>query len=228
MNYLKKKKRELAFLLGFLVIMGFICLIFYKPIMHILSHPQQLRNQLQSLGILGQLSFIFIMVLQVIFVFLPGEIIEVMAGFLYGPIYGMIACLIGSAIGSTIIFKCVQKFGIPFLKKFFDLKYLEELQFLQNKDNYYILLFIIFFVPGTPKDLLTYFVPLTHVNFSKFLLLTTIARIPSIITSTIGGNALGTEKYLFSIFVFTLTALISIVGILIYKKLIHKKDVCNL
>ena len=55
-------------------------------------------------------------------------------------------------------------------------------------------------------------------KLSTFLFITTIARIPSIITSTIGGHAIGVENYIFSILVFVITGIISLVGLYVYKK----------
>lgn len=229
MKFLKKRKKEILISLGLMTIMGIACLLFYQPMMDIFKDPHAIRLELQSFGILGYFILAMIMAFQVIFVFLPGEIIEIMAGFIYGPIGGLIACLIGSAIGSTIIYYFVKKLGMPFVDKFIGLDKIKQVHFLDDPQKRNILLFIVFFIPGTPKDILTYFVPLTDMKFSTFLFITTIARIPSIITSTIGGHAIGVEDYIFSVIVFVITGLISIGGIYIYKKLNEKKTIeCHL
>lgn len=229
MNFFRKKKKELLIILLCFMIMGGICSLLYKPMINIFENPQVLRTQLQNLGIIGQLIFVGIMALQVIFVFLPGEIVEIMAGFLYGPLGGMIACMVGSAIGSSIIYFFVKKFGIKFIKRFIGLDKVNEVEFLKDKDKRNILCFLIFFIPGTPKDLLTYFIPLTDMKLTTFLTITTFARIPSIITSTIGGHAIGLKNYLFSIIVFVITGIISLGGLYFYKKIIQKKPTqCHL
>ena len=148
-----------------------------------------------------------------------------MAGFIYNPIGGMIACMVGSTIGSLIIYVFVKKFGINFIDKLVGVEKMNQVSFLQNKEKLNILCFIVFFIPGTPKDILTYFIPLTDMKLSTFLLITTFARIPSIITSTIGGYALGIENYMVSIVVFAITGMISIFGIYIYKRINQKKTV---
>lgn len=79
-------------------------------------------------------------------------------------------------------------------------------------------------IPGTPKDILTYFIGLTPMKLSVWLLITATARIPSVITSTIGGDALGMENYKFAIIVFIITAVISIAGILIYRYIQKRLD----
>ena len=139
MQYLKQKKKELSFIFICFLVMGLACLLLYQPLMDILKDPQVLRTQLQSYGIGGQLLLIGIMTLQVVFVFLPGEIIEIMAGFIYGPIVGMIICMIGSAVGSSIIYLFVKKCGIRFIDKLIGLDKVNEVEFLKNKEKRYIM-----------------------------------------------------------------------------------------
>lgn len=225
MKLMKEHQKEIKGISLCVVIMAIVCLLLYQPMMDIFKDPQLLRHQLQNLGIFGQLAFVGIMALQVVFVFLPGEIVEVMAGFVYGPLGGLIACMVGSAIGSSLIYIFVKKFGIRFIEKFIGLDKINEISFLHNKEKRNVLCFIIFFIPGTPKDLLTYFIPLTDMKLSTFLFITTIARIPSIITSTIGGHAIGVENYLFSIVVFVVTGIISLFGIYVYKRISSQKSI---
>lgn len=223
MSFIKHKKKEIFMILITVILMAVICLLFYQPMMDIFKNPQALRQQLKELGIIGHLGLMFIMSLQVIFVFLPGEIIEIMAGFLYGPISGLLICMIGSAIGSFLIFTFVRKFGIHFIDKLIGKDKINEIHFLKDKEKRNVLLFIVFFIPGTPKDILTYMMPITDMKLSTFLFITTIARIPSIITSTMGGHAIGVQNYMFSIFIFFITGVASVIGIYIYKKINQKK-----
>lgn len=216
------KKKAIRSLLLWLFLLVSLCIILYKPFMSFFEDPQALRLQLQSYGIIGQMILSLTMALQVVLAFLPGEIIEVMAGYIYGPYMGLACCMIGSAIGSSLIFIFIKKWGIHFIKHFIDINKINEVKCLQNKEKRNIILFIIFFIPGTPKDILTYFMPLTDMKLSTFLIITTIARFPSIITSTVGGHAIGIENYSFSILVFLITGIVSLIGLLIYKKIIHK------
>ncbi|MEG0365780.1 MAG: VTT domain-containing protein [Coprobacillus sp.] len=225
MNFIKEKKKEIGTMIIVVMIMGMICLLCYQPMMDIFKDPQALREQLQELGIFGYLIMTLIMTLQVIFVFLPGEIVEIMSGFLYGPLGGLIACMLGSLFGSLLVFGFVRKFGITFIDKLIGKDKINNVEILKNKEKRNILLFIVFLIPGTPKDILTYMMPLTDIKLSTFLLITTIARIPSIITSTIGGHAIGVEDYMFSIIVFVITGVISVIGIYIYKKINQKSSI---
>ena len=88
----------------------------------------------------------------------------------------------------------------------------------------YALTFAVMLIPGTPKDLISYFIGLTDMKLHEWIVISTIARIPSIVTSTLGGNALAEQNYLFAVIVFVITAAISIVGILVYNKISRRRE----
>lgn len=222
MSTFKENKKSIYILISIILVMAVLCLLLYKPFLHLVNNQTALKYQLTKLGILGYLILILIMTLQVIFVFLPGEIIEVAAGFCYGTFIGTSICLLGAAIGTSIIYWFINKFGAKFINKFFNHEKINEITFLKKEKNLEIILFIIFFIPGTPKDLLTYFAPFTKIKLSSFLLITTIARIPSIITSTIGGNALSNQNYTFTITVFIITGIASVIGLTFYNHYIKR------
>ena len=94
---------------------------------------------------------------------------------------------------------------------------IRSFKFLQNVRRLNAIAFLLFFIPGTPKDVLTYIVGLTPMRLPTWIFITTVARIPSVITSTVGGDALGTENYLFAVLVFAATAVISGLGVLVYR-----------
>ena len=164
------------------------------------------------------------MAFQVVFVFLPGEVIEIAAGFSYGTFEGLIICLLGTIIGTVIIYSFLNKYGIKFINKFYDTSKINQIKFLKKEKHLEIIIFIIFFIPGTPKDLITYLAPFTRLKLTTFLAISAIARIPSIITSTISGSALSNQNYQLTIWVFIITGIISILGLLIYKFYVHKKN----
>lgn len=224
MGFIKKNKKMIFIAIICMILMGVVCLLLYEPMMNFLKDPEALKKHLESYGIFGGFILVLVMTLQVVFVFLPGEIIEVLAGFIYGPMEGMLLCLLGAALGSTIIYTFVRKLGIKFIDKLLGKGKLDQVSFLRNNDKLDVLLFIIFFIPGTPKDIITYFIPLTDMKLSKFLIITSIARIPSVISSTIGGNALGLAQYEFTIFVFTITGILSLIGLYFYKVKIHNMN----
>jgi len=126
--------------------------------------------------------------LQVIIAFIPGEILEQAAGLFFGPWLGAFICLAGTVSGSVIALLISKKFGRNLVYALYPKEKIDAVSFVKNTRKRNILTFIVFFIPGTPKDLLTYVVGLTDMKVLHYLLLTTIARIPSIIMSTVSGH----------------------------------------
>ena len=84
-------------------------------------------------------------------------------------------------------------------------------------------LFFVMMVPGTPKDLITYGAGLTGISFPHWILLSTVARIPSVLSSAIGGSALGSAQYEIAVITFVLTLAVSILGIVLYRTFERKR-----
>jgi uncharacterized membrane protein YdjX (TVP38/TMEM64 family) len=220
----KRKWISAASFLLLLVIFGALYMTVGNQILTLASDPKQFRQWINSQGFWGWLTFIGIMCLQVVVAIIPGELFEIGAGYAFGAAEGMILCLVGAAIGSTIIYLFTKRFGIRMVEAFVSRDKINSLKFIKDSKRLDLLVFILFFIPGTPKDVLTYFIGLTPMSLRTFLILSSIARIPSVISSTIGGNALGMKDYTFAVLVFAVTAVISLIGILIYNKILKHKE----
>ena len=190
-----------------------------RPIVEFASEPEKFRLWVEAHGIWGKIAFIFMVMFQVVIALVPGEPLEIVAGYAFGAVEGTLLSMVGIFIGSVIVFLLVRKFGIKLVEVFFTYEKIKSLRFLQNRKRVAALIFLMFFLPGTPKDLLTYFVGLTDIKTKHFVIIATVARIPSLVTSTIGGSLLGVERYTFAIIVFAVTLVISIVGWFVYNRL---------
>lgn len=210
-------------LLVFLVFVVLVALFIGRPMLRFVSEPELFRNWVDGHGIWGRLLFLGMMIFQVFFAIIPGEPLEIGAGYAFGAIEGTLLCLIGTTVGGILVFLLVRKIGVRLVEVFFPIEKIRSLWFLRTAKRRNWLTFLLFFIPGTPKDLLCYFVGLTDMKLSTWIWITSIARIPSIITSTIGGDALGEEQYVLAIVAFAVTAIVSVVGILIYQKIIKPR-----
>lgn len=138
--------------------------------------------------VLAGIIMMFFCVIQVVIAFIPGELIEQVAGLLFGAWGGLIFCLIGSTLGSCIVILLGNRYGKALIYAIFPKKKIESNALLANSRSRDFLVFFLFLIPGTPRDILTYVISLTDMSLPRYLLLTTAARIPSIITSTISGQ----------------------------------------
>ncbi len=210
-----------VFLLFFLAVTVFLG----KPLLAFFEDPQSFRVYVEEKGWGAGLVFTAMVALQVIVALIPGEPLEIAAGVAFGSFEGTLLCLAGIAIGSTLVFLFVRRFGVKLVEVFFPVEKIHSLRFLQNSRRFHTLLFLIMFIPGTPKDLVSYFVGLTEIRLGHWILISVVARIPSVITSTVGGNALGEENLWKAAIVFGATLLFSIAGLVVYDRIIKpRKD----
>ena len=182
-----------------------------------------LRDYIRSFGAAGWLVFLVLQILQVFIALIPGELLESAAGFVFGPIVGTLLCYAGIVIASSLVFALTRKFGIKLVEVFVSREKINQLRFLNTEKKRDLLIFLAFFIPGTPKDLLTYFVGLTEIKFRTFLAISLVARIPSVVTSTFGGHLLGEGEYILAIVVYAVTAVISLLGMLGYNTWMKRK-----
>lgn len=187
------------------------------------ENPQMFRDFVEEHYIWGVLIMFFMFVIQVILALIPGGLLEVACGYAFGSVIGGIIAVAGIMTGSALTIILVRKFGKKFAQLFYPDEKLESIKILKNKKKRNALVFFVFFIPGTPKDLLTYVVGLTDMSIPMYLLLTGIARTPAILVSTVGGDALGLEKYWHGLLFLGGLAIVSGIGVLIYRK-IHKKE----
>lgn len=210
----------------FVIAMGILTVVFW-PYIETLGTEEgrtAFKAWVDSLGFGGWLITLAVQLLQIFVAFIPGEPVEILLGYVWGPWLGTLTCLVGIFIGTLSIYLVVKKLGMKFVRKMVGTNDLTRYKFLSNKNRVEITVFILFFIPGTPKDALTYIAPVAPINPVKYLLIATFARIPSIITSTIMGGSIAEGDYVLAIVVFLITALISILGIIFGNKYIEKRS----
>lgn len=224
-----KKKLRLKRIFGIvslLIVFGLMCLLSYYVIFRFfdLKSSESFRDFIQSYGWCGRIVALGIQFLQVFIAIIPGEFVEVGMGLSFGAIEGSILCLTGVALASALLFLLIKKWGVKLVELFVDPKRIDELRFINSERKLNTLVFILFLIPGTPKDLLTYIVPLTRMKLSEFLWITLIARIPSVVSSTAGGELFGNGNYIAGIILFLIIGLISVTGICVYNLYMKKKS----
>ena len=188
-----------------------------------LDNITEFQTRMESFGAWSWLVALGIQVLQVIVALIPGEVVEVGCGLAFGTWGGLFICLLGSAIGSAIIFILVRKFGVKLVEVFVSREKILSLKFLSSERKLKSVIFLVFFTIGTPKDLLTYFAGLTNIKFHEFLIISTIARIPSVISSILVGDKLSEGNFVTSILIFSASAVLGLMGVAAYNKFVDKR-----
>ncbi len=209
-------------ILAIAIIVGIIIYMF--PVMRELSTKEgqlAFKEKVSSSGILGLLMLFALQVAQIFLIIIPGEPIEILAGMCYGPIWGTVFIMASAGIISTIIFFLVRKYGKRFVYNFCDkekVAKIENSKLFKNPNKIEMIMFILFLLPGTPKDLLVYIAGLLPIYPVKFVRISVFARFPSVISSTLAGANLAVGDWKKSIIMYLAIVLVAIIVILIANK----------
>ncbi len=203
----------------FVFVMAVLTWLIGGPVLRFAGEPERFRLWVEHTGSAAPLAYMGLVIAQILVALIPGEPLEIAGGYAFGAVGGTLLCLLGATLGSILVFALVRKFGVKLFEVFFPIEKLRSLRFLRSSKKRDLLFLIVFMIPGTPKDLLCYFAGLTDIRFGVWLIICSLGRLPSIVTSTLGGDALGTEKYIMAAVVFAATLAVSAAGLAVYKRL---------
>jgi uncharacterized membrane protein YdjX (TVP38/TMEM64 family) len=175
---------------------------------------------LNSLGPLSFIGFIFMQASQVVISPIPGEVTGFIGGFLYGKFLGIILSTVGLILGSWIAFSLSRYFGRPFVEKFVRKETMDRYDYLLHHKGAF-LVFLLFLIPGFPKDYLCYILGLGHLGTKEFLLISTVGRFLGTALLTLGGDYIRHQQY-YRFFVLSGLAIIIIMLSMVYKDKIEK------
>lgn len=221
----KIKQSDLIKLVGLVVFIVLITAIVVAiwPTLSIVFEPggvETLIELITSQGPLGVLILLGMQLLQIIVAFIPGEVVQIAAGMMYGPLWGSVVILVGCVLSSMVVYELVHKLGAPFVRSMVGEKQLLKFRQFELSGKFGVTVFILFLIPGFPKDVLTYIVPLSDMNLRTFLLLSTIGRTPGVIISTYAAAGLADGNIVTSVIIFVVAAFIAIIVLLLRNRII--------
>ncbi|MCL5268742.1 MAG: VTT domain-containing protein [Bacteroidetes bacterium] len=222
--------RSLRISLFVLLIAGLVTVtILSVPRIEIMTaHPMDFAMRtarwVRSFGLWGAVIYMLLQVMQVVIAPIPGEMIQMAGGYIYGTFLGAIYTEIGIVAGVVIVFSFVRLTGYPAVRTFFSEEKLRRFDFLINNQKSEILLFLLFLIPGIPKDMLTYVAGLTPIKSSRFFLITSIARFPGILGSVYMGAQFGRRDYVPVIIVGVVAVTLFAAGLVLQRPLVDFID----
>lgn len=227
---MNKKAKVFKLILLFVVISIAVAVAIYLiPVVKQLGTPEgqaAFKEKISSSGFLGVLMLFGLQFAQIFLFIIPGEPIEILAGVCYGSLWGTVFIMVSSIIITAFIYLLVHKLGRKFIYDFISkdkIQKIENSKVFQNTKTIRFIIFILFFIPGTPKDLLTYIAALLPIKPLEFIIISTIARFPSVISSTWAGASLLEGNWKFSLMIYGITFLLVAIIVFIMKKLDKNK-----
>jgi uncharacterized membrane protein YdjX (TVP38/TMEM64 family) len=161
---------------------------------HIYQDPHQLKKVVKSYGPYAPLAYILLQIIQVIIAPIPGGAVEFLGGYLFGAQAGLIYSMIGLTLGSWLAFSLARIFERIAVEKFVSERTRKKFDYLVEHEGV-ILSFILFLLPGFPKDAFCYILGLTPMHVGIFLIISTIGRIPGTLMATLQGAKIFEHQY---------------------------------
>jgi uncharacterized membrane protein YdjX (TVP38/TMEM64 family) len=197
--------------------------ILCRPLFTITTNPDRFGRFIREQGALGRVAFLGIQILQG-FLPIPLELTTVAGGYAFGRVQGSILTIVATMLSTTAIFYVTKMFGRKLLDLFFTPAQQKKVRYFRDEKMRTALTFFIFLIPGMPKRMFVFSAGLVPQSFSKFLVISTLARVPAIIACSFGGHALSNGDYSQAVTIFVVTGILSVTGILLYKYFTNKKQ----
>lgn len=213
------RRRVLIGLVTAASITALLCWEYLPGLLAWLADARAVRAFVSDHAFVSRLAMLGINIVQVLLAFLPGEPVELASGYAFGFWEGTALCLVASGLATSMIYWATRRWGWKLVGLFFDRSLFDRFSWLKSAKRLELIMLIVFLIPGTPKDFLTYFAGLTNMRFLPVVLIATFGRIPSIVTSTIAASAVGSGNWPLVACTLVASAFLLTVGGLMYRRL---------
>ena len=213
------RRRVLIGLVTAASITALLCWEYLPGLLAWLADARAVRAFVSDHAFVSRLAMLGINIVQVLLAFLPGEPVELASGYAFGFWEGTALCLVASGLATSMIYWATRRWGWKLVGLFFDRSLFDRFSWLKSAKRLEPIMLIVFLIPGTPKDFLTYFAGLTNMRFLPVVLIATFGRIPSIVTSTITASAVGSGNWPLVACTLVASAFLLAVGGLMYRRL---------
>ena len=213
------RRRVLIGLVAAAAVTALLCWEYLPGLLAWLADARAVRAFVADHAFASRLTMLGINIVQVLLAFLPGEPVELASGYAFGFWEGTALCLVASGLATSAIYWATRRWGWKLVGLFFDRSLFDRFSWLKSAKRLELIMLIVFLIPGTPKDFLTYFAGLTNMRFLPVVLIATFGRIPSIVTSTIAASAVGSGNWPLVACTLVASALLLAVGGLMYRRL---------
>jgi len=184
-----------------------------------LHDRHQLKVIIRSFGPYSPLAYILLQITQVVVAPIPGGAIEFLGGYLFGVKAGFFYSMIGLILGSWMAFSLARIFEKLAVEKFVSPQTIKRFDYLIGHEGL-ILSFLLFLIPGFPKDALCYLLGLTPMHTGIFLIISTIGRVPGTLMATLQGAKAFEHQYKTFLVLLGISAMV-ILAFYIYRDEIH-------
>lgn len=195
--------------------------LYITRIYQLYQDQEAFKKVISSYGAYAPLAYILLQILQVVIAPIPGGAIEFLGGVLFGVKAGFFYSMIGLILGSWLAFGLARIFEKVAVEKFVREETRKKFDYLVEHEGV-ILSFILYLLPGFPKDALCYILGLTPMHLGIFLIISSVGRIPGTLMATLQGAKAFEHQY------YTFGILLGASGLVILVFYIYHEEIHNL
>jgi len=214
--------KRLAFRILFLLLLIIlsIYLFIHFDIYLFFKDRNKLLNFITSYHPYDELIFILLQIVQVVAAPIPGELTGLIGGYLYGPFWGTVYSTIGLTIGSWLAFLLARFFGMPLIEKVVKKETIEKFDHFMEHQGI-LVSFLLFLIPGFPKDYLCYIMGVSRIPIWTFVIISTAGRLFGTMMLSITGSCARNGQYTLLAFIVTAGIVISIIAYYYHDKILE-------
>jgi uncharacterized membrane protein YdjX (TVP38/TMEM64 family) len=217
----KMSKNKSYIMLGIIFIfLIFIAYEYYHRYFFLFRDPAKLKKIIMSYGKYSVIAFFILQIIQVVAFFIPGEIVQIAGGYIYGTVLGSGLSVLGITAGSIIVYLISNYYGKPLVDKIISDKDLKFFQRILNLGKINLIVFLIYLIPGIPKDVLAYICGVSNITFKNFIIYSTIGRIPGIFVSAYFGAKINSGNRTILVAIGSLAIVLFLIGIFKGEKIV--------
>lgn len=190
-----------------------LCLRYGSAMLSLLRDLESFRAYVLSFGRAGVLVFMLFQMAHILIPFLPGELVQIGGGFLFGTFLGTIFMLIATTAGTILTFFIARFIGYPIVNIFVSREQMKKFAFLIKSPKVEVSLLLLFLLPGIPKDTLIYIVGLTPIKPVRFFCISILARTPGMIGCAYMGSHIMQRDYQSALIVAAISLLLLVLGL---------------
>jgi uncharacterized membrane protein YdjX (TVP38/TMEM64 family) len=197
-----------------------IAWIFRTEILAVVRDREAVRAWILGWGWAGFLAFILLQAFQVIVFMVPGEVVQVAGGWIFGLWQGVGLSVLGILLGSVVNFVAGRLLGRPFVVGLFGEEKVGEVEGLATSGKGAAAFFLLFVIPGIPKDILCYVGGLVNLRLGVFMAISMTGRLPGIIGSSWMGSAAREGDWTLAIVILAIASVLFFFGLFFRERII--------
>lgn len=223
-EFLNKNKNII--LITILSLFAFMIAYIYRKNIYefilMLKDQERLKTYLNSFGAFSGVIFFLFQVMQVVIFFIPGEVIQAAGGYAFGTWLGTLISIGGITVGSMILFVVSKRYGRPLVDKLVSKNHFEKLDKILNSKKINLIVFLLYLIPGIPKDSLIFVCGVSKINLKNFTIYSTLGRIPALIVTSYFGAKVADGNHFIAIIISIIALIAVLVGIIKREYLFRK------